>query len=387
MNRALHRDGPSTLSLRRAEPLKARLSVWLLGSIAAASTAFAWSLAVQTDLSASFPYPPRPPIDGQAHEDLVGQLRQEPLQAAVLRDLALTRSRRRDILELSQKVSRRDPTTQLLLIEHAADRGDIPATLKHYAVLLVIAPGMHQGIVKVLGDAAHDRDVFRGLSEYADRPWFTPVMIQMVAKAETGAKVRALLAARPAAKASLSAPDHIGTLLALMLEKPDPQHAFAVITPQQATLPEMFAFDFTAASTNPLYAPLTWKLAASTQQVLGDDHSDAALQIIAAPNARTEVAERYTNLEQGTYRLSGTVDVHDAPKLQIQWTARCKGAPSAPLITNQISRPHADGEAFEIQVAIGENCPVQHWQLAILGDDARLPAIVTIKQQQMQSIR
>lgn len=363
-----------------------RIILWLAATFAAVTTTVVLSCDVQAGLKSSSPYPANAAaLSDATRETLVKRLSAEPLQAAALRELAVRQDTQLELLQLSHKVSRRDPLAQLLLIERASGQGDVAATLNHYAVLLAISPGMQRGIINLLGSAAREPEIFSALRGHKDQTWFPAVMKRMVAATDTGEAILDLLKARPLANETLTTPDQIQPLIALMLAKPDPQHAFALIEPQRTRNPALGRFEFSSSSLNERFAPLTWKLAKTAAPLPADDDGSIAVQVTAAPNIRTRVAERFTDLNAGPYRLTGSIEVHNAPKLQLQWAARCKGKAASVEIIRQTTSPFQAGGQFEMAVTIPEGCLVQHWQLAVLGDDARLPSVVTIKQTRLES--
>jgi hypothetical protein len=361
--------------------------LWLSTTLAAVITTVAVSSHLQASLDSSFPYPTKTALLGAAtSEQLRERLGQEPLQAAVLRELAAQKDSQFELLTLSQKVSRRDPLAQLLLIEQATDQGDIATALEHYAVLLAISPGMQRGIIDLLGKAAHEPEIFKVLANYRNQAWFPAVMNRMATETATGEAILNLLKARPTAKEALTAPDQIGTLISLMLAKPDPQHAFALLELQSPRNSGLAYFGFSPTTLNGQLAPITWKLTKNVVPLPDYGEDAVALQVTALPNVRTSVAERFTALKPGNYHLAGTADVSNAPKLQIQWDARCKGDGAASNIINKSTSPSLNGGKFEMYVTLPDPCPVQHWQLAILGDDARLTSIVTIREIRLEPV-
>lgn len=344
------------------------------------------SFRVQASLNSSFPYPTKTASLATATQrQLIEDLSYEPLQAAALRELAVRKEANSKLLELSQKISRRDPLAHLLLIEHTTGRGDIAAALEHYAVLLTISPGMYRGIVDLLGSAARDPEVLSALTAHKDQPWFPAVMARMVATSDTGEAVLDLLKARSSLKAVITAPEHVRHLLRLMLSKPDPHYAFALID-EQRMKPARSRFGFSVDSLDERFAPLTWRLGRHATPMPADNRGQVALQVTAAPNIRTSVAERFTDLKVGTYRFAGIVAVHNAPRLQLQLAARCKGKAGSNEIMKQTISPAQNGSKFDLSVTVPALCLVQHWDIAILGDDARLPSIVTLSQFRLDAV-
>lgn len=364
-----------------------RISFWIIAAVVAVGATVLVSFRVQESLNSSFPYPEKTASIARAtRQQLIENLGREPLQAAVLRELSVREKAQSELLELSQKVSRRDPIAQLLLIENSTDKGDIEATLKHYAVLLVISPGLRRNIIDLLGTAARDPEIFSALAAHKDRAWFPAVMTRMVATIDTGEAFLDLLKATPSVKAALKGPEQVRPLFMLMLDKPDPYHAFALMDELRAINPALARFGFSVASLDERLAPFTWRLGRYATLMPADNKGLVALQVTAAPNIRTNVAERFTDLKVGTYRFTGIVQVHNSPRLQLQMAVRCKDKTGSNEIIMQTISPAQNGEKFDLSVTVPAQCFVQHWDIAILGDDARLPSIVTLSQFHLDAV-
>ena len=81
-------------------------------------------------------------------------------------DVRGDRKKARELMLLSQKVSRRDFATQLWLIEDAVARNDKKQALFHYDIAMRTTPSSHAILFPTLTGALADPDVRRGLAPY-----------------------------------------------------------------------------------------------------------------------------------------------------------------------------------------------------------------------------
>jgi hypothetical protein len=101
-------------------------------------------------------------------------LRDAPLDGLLLRRMAQS-GRFGDpapLMVLAERVSRRDPVSQIWLIEAAVAAGDIPEALRHYDRALAVAPGTGQALLPILARNLEDPAVRAPLAAYAAREWF-----------------------------------------------------------------------------------------------------------------------------------------------------------------------------------------------------------------------
>jgi hypothetical protein len=88
-------------------------------------------------------------------------------------DLSGARRSKPSLLDLSEKLTRRDLGTQLALIETAAKGNDLASVLRHYDIALTTDDNMGTVLFPLLASAASDRSVLAGLASLLqhDRPW------------------------------------------------------------------------------------------------------------------------------------------------------------------------------------------------------------------------
>ena len=108
---------------------------------------------------------------------------------ATLADSAGQAARAEALLGASERVTRRELLTQLILIEFAVQRGQIGRALAHYDRALSVHPESGALLYPVLGRAIADPAIRRGLLPYveADRPWIPGFLSQTIDSTSGGA--------------------------------------------------------------------------------------------------------------------------------------------------------------------------------------------------------
>lgn len=92
-------------------------------------------------------------------------LHRDPSSVIAISTLAINAQARSDVgqarrlFDYAQRLSRRDPTTQLWAIENAVQRQDIPAALRHYDIALRTSPNLFPVLFPVLAAAGINPEV------------------------------------------------------------------------------------------------------------------------------------------------------------------------------------------------------------------------------------
>lgn len=100
---------------------------------------------------------------------LKAALRLDPLDASAIRNLGFVaelgrdRERARKLINLAERVSRRDAATQIWLIEDAARNGDVARTLRHYDIALKTSLEVQPLLFGTLANALSEPQVARAL--------------------------------------------------------------------------------------------------------------------------------------------------------------------------------------------------------------------------------
>lgn len=346
-----------------------KISVWVASTGMMMNVVVTASNEIQTDLRQSWPYATDETARQLSVQETLDRLRKEPLHAPALRSLGLSRADRIPPLFLAHKATRRDPLTQLLLVEYAASEGDTSTALKHYNVLLETSPALREGIISILGRASLDRNVFRQLNEYSQSSWYAALLLRVVQETETNSDLVALIEEHPAITTLLLASSNTEQLERALIQKPDPENAFILFPEASIKAKESIAFDFEGLPNSQPNALFVWRFGKDIKPVQ-DESGQSRLEIDAPPNANTFIAQRYTDLDQGAYRLTGFLNAGNAAKLRLRIRIECVSSQRRIAINNDQIAPSVSGRPFDMAIAIPPNCSVQQWNISVLGDDS-----------------
>lgn len=328
--------------------------------------------ARDADVRAKAPLPP--PRDAAALRD---ELRAEPLQPVALRELAGTGDRQ-DIalLKLADRVSRRDPATQILLLDEAARAGDVDQALRHYDVLLSTRPTAAPALYAQLAIALQSDEIRQKLRPYGKRDWF-PGLIAVAATTAADPRPAATLAAMAQQFDDPQRADYLAPLLlGRMVQQGYLEEAFA-LAPRAAVRGQLWKdFGFTRASLSERLAPLTWALM-ETANARAELAPNGNVTATIDPLTSAQLLRRVTRLRPGSYTLRQTVIRSSAPAAVLEWQMRCsmKEAVPAPAFLWQQRQPLTQERHFSTaQISIPEGCAYQEWTLRGQGEDAQSPS-------------
>lgn len=318
-----------------------------------------------------------PAVAANAREVLV----HEPLEAVALRQLAeLTpdsSDKTRQLLQLSDRVTRRDTIGQILLINVAAGANDFGEALAHYDRALSVQPQLASTLLPVLANGLGDPTVVNELSKYAPRPWFQPLLLTGI---EQGAPVSAI--AELALHAQRRRPEERDALASdlidkqLAAERRDNSRTRALVSrlggSRQAILDDLA---FNSATTRSQNYPLSWRLT-NDGTIETTLLPPASLVIRASPAGAATAATRVSLLKAGIYRLKLRLMYDlDAPRAALLWDVACSDGRSL----WKAELPHdREGVTIDASVAIPDGCGQQMWRLDVRADDSQFASMARI---------
>lgn len=307
-------------------------------------------------------------------------LRSQPLSSAILRDLALALdgdfSASKPLLELAEQISRREPATQLLLLEASAQAGDTPGTLRHYDALLSTAPALHPQLIGVLSKAVAEPEIFSGLSQYAERSWFVP-LVEAAANQPGGAATARALAGNAALLTQPDSRDRLAPRLITALSR-DGYFNEAITLAKSIGNARWSDLGFSEASLDPRLGTLAWQIATGPS-VNAEWRAPNALAVSVEPGRLVQIASRVTSLSPGSYRLTVRLETPSPPGTSAEWRIRCKGGNSAEVAVVAMPVP-AEPVEFAAPIAIPAACSIQEWSLWAEAADAQLPSQLLLSQ-------
>lgn len=307
-------------------------------------------------------------------------LRREPLEAVALRQMAElgpnSPGQGLQLLRLSERVTRREPISQILLVNAEAGANNNAQALVHYDRALTIWPQLGTTLLPVLASGLSDPALVGQLSRFADRPWFPPLLGMGL---ERGAPVPAVARLARSAQAHLPATERqslsaelIGKLLAL--KRHDDIRAFV------ASLggPERMILDDLAinrATTDSRSLPLSWRLTSDTA-ISSEFVPPSGMRVTVSPSSSGVAAGRLTLLQPGSYTLLLRFGYDPgAPRATLRWALECDDGRTIWRTDLASDRTSA---SYSTQIVVPQGCNQQSWRLDAGADDSQFASIARI---------
>ncbi len=265
-------------------------------------------------------------------------LRADPLNASGVRLLAYATQltpnglpRARQLMQLSERASRRDMFAQIWLIEDAVGKGDVAGALKHYDRALSVRPVLAGQLFPVLIAASSEPAIQKALVPYlrANRPWVPSFLSVLVAKSPDPVGVATLFRRYGGARA---VPSHAGFETGLLkrliqANKVDAARSFAIAVGAGKAVDTL---GFSPYSTAEHFRPLTWSLYEGPEGEVSSTASNA-LTIAVRPETKIVAATRIMQLLPARMILRQRISYPDRNAAAlVTWKAYCRHEGSAP---------------------------------------------------------
>lgn len=293
------------------------------------------------------------------------------LSVAVLAQNDLAKARR--LLAYAQMLSRRDVQTQLLSIEDAVARNDVPGTLRWYDIALRTKPALSATLYPVLAQASHDPEIRTAVARtLAGKPAWSDSYVSYAASQKDDPHSSAALLLELRARGVAILPSAQALVANLLLDSGDVVQAwryYSAIRPGAARtrvrdphfaamLDTPSVFDWSTLSDN--------SLAASIQRT-----SDGGVFEWSAPaSIGGPVLQQVQVLPAGTYRISGhSADIAQGARALPYWMLTCRGD-GRELGRVTVPNSAQAGGVFAGMLTVPANCPVQTLTLFVQASDA-----------------
>jgi hypothetical protein len=235
----------------------------------------------------------------------------EPLAPQPLWLLAMASRGDRRLLTLGERVTPRSPELQMMLIEDAVTRHDVPGAIAHYDRALSIAPGSAQVLFPILRGAIASPEIATALVPYlrADRPWVRDFLTYAIAEPQRRDTVADLFRRYGGARAVPAHAPLESALIVRLVESGfyDQAQAAAARVAGPAALD---GFGFSPATLDPRLVPLAWSL--GNDDTIATRYEDGHLTVTGDGIAAT----RTMVLPPGRWLLQSSDPA-------AQWSARC----------------------------------------------------------------
>lgn len=297
------------------------------------------------------------------------------------------RDKARELMLLSQKVSRRDFGTQLWLIEDAVARDDKKQALYHYDIALRTTPSSFPILMPTLVGALNDPEVRSGLAPYvkAAPNWLPAFLGEAINTAENPANVAAVLIQA----GQLPDRDEYRSLQNALLSQLAAKFQFPAFRQYYLGLKGSNAATLQSAGLNMLSINLPhpvagWQLV--DHPAIGGTFSSAdnagrsTLLAFAGSGERGELMRKYLFLKPGNYQFSALYDAAEAaPDSEIRWEMQCLSA--ATNVSKWIAAaPVRQGRSSASQpFSLGTECPYQLLTLQLAGGSSQTGMEFTLR--------
>ena len=307
-------------------------------------------------------------------------LRSEPLDAVALRLLAElspnSPDTMRDLLRLSERVTRRDTTGQILQINLAAGANDFGEAVAHYDRAISVLPRLGPTLLPYLANGLTDPEVVKVLPRFATRPGFRPLLAVAI---EQGAPISAVAELALAARAHLAANDRqaetaelVDRLLALQRHDDIRALVLQLGGAQRAILDDLA---INSATTDLRSYPLSWRL--TEDGTVGTELlPPASLAITVSPAGAGTAATRVSLLKVGTYGLKMRLTYDQgAPRASLTWVVECFDGRS---IWKAELPNDRESVSIDASIAIPQGCSQQTWRLDARASDSQFASVARI---------
>lgn len=283
---------------------------------------------------------------------------------------------------LADRASRRDPISQVWMIEAASAAGDVPQAIRHYNAALSVKPELGAVLFPVLTGAlgfAEVRDALKAPLK-AGAPWM-PAFIAAAAAAGDLDGVLALAASAPERmKAPAYKPASAAILYRLVASGriADARKLASQVVPG---LPDNAFTDFaiTPATRDERLGNLAWQLT-DNEGISAAVEADGAVTAELQPLARGAILVREVAVTGGRqYEFHQTVARTSGPApSSLRWQAICPAAEGAPVVWSQLVPTEEHPMKYKSEFAVPAGCHVVRMELVTVGPEGQLPSAIRI---------
>lgn len=293
----------------------------------------------------------------------------------------------RELMLLSQKVSRRDFGTQLWLIEDAVARGDKKQALFHYDIALRTKPSGYPILLPTLVGALDDPEVRSGLVPYvkANPNWLPSFLSEAINNGENPANLADVLLKAKGLPERDDYQSWSNQLLARLAQKNQfPTYRQYYVSLKGSNEATLRSVRLDRLNVNLRYPVAGWQLV--DNPVIGatfsafDKSGRATLLAFAGSGERGELMRKYLFLKPGNYQFSALYDAaDDAPDSEIRWEMQCLSS-NAPATKWLSATPLRKGRSSATEIfEIGPECRNQLLILQLAGGSSQIGMEFTLR--------
>ncbi len=293
-------------------------------------------------------------------------------------------------LAASRQLSRRDELTNMLYIELSGVRGDVPAILKNYDIALRTNSDLEQQLLPRLVAAMEIPQFTQDFIKLVrtNPPWLEGALALAVDTSRSPERIAQMLSASGVLTKSPNSRLIAASMLTQLARASKWGAARSFYLGLHGAPPKMLqSIDITSASTDPLWAPLSWSFAndASVEAAVYQSESTGrpGISAIALSGERGAVARKLLFLSGGQYALEATTATFSGGAgASSELALHCLNETRWTIIGRmQLTR----GTRSKI-LAVPANCEAQMLELEISGGDGQNGAELLVEKLDLRKV-
>lgn len=292
--------------------------------------------------------------------------------------------RARALMQLANRVARRDPWVESWLIEDAARRGDYAGAVRHFHAAMSVNSDLAPGLNPLMVKAAKDRRIRAQLRPYLRRNarWTPGFVLEAAKTAELGDLIDLI---GPVSE-HLGAREYEAGLSRAIYRLAAADRWEQAMQVAESAWPTFDAAEFTrvgltGASTDPRLGGLAWQLASGDGVDVTLDTA-GGIEVTLEPLARAQIASRDIRIPgEGSYLLTQRTNfIGSVSDAALTWQGYCIGATGTPTtqVLDETVPARAGSRTYRFPLNIPGNCALLSLRLAGRGADGGSAALVRI---------
>lgn len=335
----------------------------------------------------------RKPLPTGQRDRLANALRDEPVSKIGMAVFGLDADRRKDpnaarIMRLAERVSRREPATQVWLVAEAARNNDLAEAILHsdraLSVSLAASGTLFPALAKSLSSPIIDDHLVPLIRR--DRAWVDDFVIFATAKVDSVEDLARVLRKVGPLPKSLQLPVIQHQILERFIVDGDVTGARAfAIDVMKAPRAAVETFAISPATVDQTYTPLTWRTP-NANEVASAFTRKGGVEILAPSNASGVVLERTLALKSGPYDLDAVVEYPQAGSpMQLRWSAECLDGANRGGVWQQALPVRPSGSHFRTTLMVPPGCSSVRLALSAQSASERDRSFAVIDQLSLRS--
>lgn len=280
----------------------------------------------------------------------------------------------RHLIQLSDRLSRRDLGTQIWLVQDAVEHGDVPGAIAHYNALLAVHPFVRSQFFPVIAKALRYPEVQSALIPYIHNPapWVISFLSD-VAVHEPMPAPRALVQLLIDSDV-LRRDDRFHQIASRVVERLVKEGDFAAAVTLAAHMLDtdhhaLTSIAISKESTDRVLRPLTWQLVHSNGASARHDGS-GQVRVRISPDRQVVALHRVMVLQSGHYRFGLMADFSQRkPVFAAGWDWYClTGNGERSLMWHGDLDPSSGRRRYDADIVVPDGCSAVHMQFVVTGD-------------------